>query len=341
MGEAARLALAASLLVLAGCMAAPDEPRPGSVEPPPATWISAHERDHPLTGRIWRGDEGAFTDGGCVIAALAGADFVLIGSKHDNPDHHRLQAWLVSALIARGRRPALAFEMLTSDQAPALDAYLAGHPGDAGGLGAAVGWDESGWPDWADYAPIAQAALDAGLPVVAADLAAPTVREVARLGLDALEPGLRARLDIDWPLDGATRAAMAEEMRESHCDMLPPEMAERMVTVQRARDAHMARTLADAAERPSLDGAVLITGTGHGRADRGVPSHLARLAPGRATVTIALVEAWAGGTDPGAYIERFGALTPPFDFVWFTPRWDLADPCEKYRDQLEGLKGES
>ena len=228
--------------------------------------------------------------------------------------------------------------MLTGDQVPALDAYLAGHPDDAGGLGAAVDWDARGWPDWADYAPIAQAALDAGLPVVATDLARLIVREVARLGIDALEPALRARLDIDWPLDEATHAAMAAEMRESHCDMLPAEMAERMVTVQRARDAHMARILADGADRPSLDGAVLITGTGHARADRGVPSHLARMPPGRSTVTIALVEAQAGSTDPSDYSEQFGAPAPPFDFVWFTPRWDLEDPCEKYRDQLEGLK---
>ena len=338
MGEVPRLTLAAYLLVLAGCMAAPDETGPETMEPPPTTWISAHERDHPLAGRIWRPDEGAFTDAGSVVAALAGAEFVLIGEKHDNPDHHRLQAWLVSALIARGRRPALSFEMLASDQVPALDAYLAGHPDDAGGLGAAVGWDESGWPDWGDYAPIAQAALDAGLPVLAADLAKPKVREVARLGLEALEPALRARLDIDRPLEETVRAAMAAEMHESHCDMLPMEMAERMVTVQRARDAHMASILADGAERPSLDGAVLITGTGHGRRDRGVPSHLARMTPGRSTVTIALVEAQAGSTDPSDYSEQFGAPAPPFDFVWFTPRWDLEDPCEKYREQLESLK---
>ena len=180
MGEVPRLTLAAYLLVLAGCMAAPDETGPETMEPPPTTWISAHERDHPLAGRIWRPDEGAFTDAGSVVAALAGAEFVLIGEKHDNPDHHRLQAWLVSALIARGRRPALSFEMLASDQVPALDAYLADHPDDAGGLGAAVGWDESGWPDWGDYAPIAQAALDAGLPVLAADLAKPKVRAECR-----------------------------------------------------------------------------------------------------------------------------------------------------------------
>lgn len=333
-----RSTLAASLLVLAGCMVAQGITEVGDMEPPPTTWISTHERDHPLAGRIWRPDEQTFADAASVVAALAGADFVLIGEKHDNPDHHRLQAWLVSALIAHGRRPALAFEMLTGDQVPALSTYLAEHPDDAGGLGTAVGWNARGWPDWAQYAPIAQAALDAGLPVVAADLAKPTVREVARLGVEALEPALRARLDIDWPLEEAMRAAMAAEMRESHCDMLPAEMAVRMVTVQRARDAHMASILVDGADRPSLDGAVLITGTGHGRRDRGVPWHLARMAPGRSTVTIALLETREERTDPSAYAEQTGTPTLPFDFVWFTPRWDLEDPCQKYREQLEGLK---
>ena len=52
------------------------------------------------------------------MADIAAArDFVLLGEKHDNPDHHRLQAWMIDALVARGRRPAIAMEMLDAEQA--------------------------------------------------------------------------------------------------------------------------------------------------------------------------------------------------------------------------------
>ena len=32
--------------------------------------------------------------------------FVMLGENHENEDHHRLQAWIVAALIGEGRRPA-------------------------------------------------------------------------------------------------------------------------------------------------------------------------------------------------------------------------------------------
>jgi len=28
----------------------------------------------------------------------------------------------------------------------------------------------------------------------------------------------------------------------------------------------------------------------------------------------------------------------PFDYVWFTPRVDESDPCEKFREQLEKMR---
>ena len=45
-----------------------------------------------------------------------------------------------------GRRPALGFEMLATDDAPAVIRYLARSPKDAAGLGDAVNWARSGWP---------------------------------------------------------------------------------------------------------------------------------------------------------------------------------------------------
>lgn len=317
-------------LLLAACASA--APPPGPV----SEWESRHGRGHPLVGRIWDVSESRFIDAGTLEERLARARFVLLGERHDNPDHHRLQARLVGAMIAAGRRPAVGFEMLTADQAPAVERFLATRPTDAAGLGPAVGWEKSGWPPWRDYQPIADAAVRAGLPIVAANLDRDGTRAVRREGLAALGPDLVRRLGLDRPLDPATRADMVEEAQESHCGQVPEAMVGPMIDVQRARDAYMAARLAEAGR---TDGAVLVTGSGHVRRDRGIPVYLAALVEGAPIASLILHEVSDRRADPRAYelrAERDGRVL--YHYAWFTPRWDDTDPCEKFRSSLERLR---
>ena len=88
----------------------------------------------------------------------------------------------------------------------------------------AVSWDKSGWPPWTDYAPIAQIALDAGLPIVATGLPRsrmralmkPPARRAGDGGAPAAEP-----LDEGTPLTPEQEASLRDELRESHCGHLP------------------------------------------------------------------------------------------------------------------------
>jgi uncharacterized iron-regulated protein len=294
-------------------------------------WESPVGREHPLVGRIWDVRAARFVDERTLGEGIRRGWFVLLGEKHDNADHHRLQARLVRALIAAGRRPAVLFEMLDADQAPALARYLAAHPADASGLDAAVDWKRSGWPDWAFYRPIAEAALDAGLPILAANLSRVTTRSLARDGLAALDLREAARLGLDRPLAPATDAQMAAEIREAHCGSASEAMVSRMVLVQRARDAEMGERMA-AAGRDG--GAVLIAGFGHVRRDRGVPADLERRVPGARIVSVAFLEVSAGEVEPGAYAAGFERDVLPYDYVRFTPRVDDLDPCEKFKEEL-------
>ncbi|MFQ5773507.1 MAG: ChaN family lipoprotein [Kiloniellaceae bacterium] len=307
-------------------------------DPPAPPWVAEVGRDHPLAGRIWRPAQARFVEPGALVEALAGARYVLLGEKHDNADHHRLQAWLLARLIARGRAPAVAFEMFASDQQPALEAYLAAHPGDAAGLGAAVGWDKTGWPDWARYRPIAQAALDADAPILAANLSRATIQSVAKEGVAALGAARVRALGLERAMPAALAARMHAQIVASHCDQLPESMIGPMTTVMRARDAHMAGVLIRGARMAGRDGAVLITGKGHARTDYGVPFHLRRLAPGEAAASLALVEVAEDEADPAAYAARFGAQALPFDFVWFTARAQRKEPCEEFAEQLRRAK---
>ncbi len=316
-----RLAAALALL-MAGLFAASAGAEPGAPAPG-APWVSEHARGHPLAGRIWQPAGRRFVEPEAVVAALVEARYGLLGEKHDNADHHRIQAWLVGRMIARGRTPAVAFEMFTSEQEPALAAYLAAHPKDAAGIGPALGWAETGWPDWTIYQPIAQAALDGSAPILAAKppREAPDAERAAILGLDR-------------PLPEGFATVMRENIVESHCGQLPESMIEPMVRVMAAWDAHMADILLRAAAREGRDGAVLIAGTGHARNDQGAPFHLRRLEPEARIMSLGLVEVVQETREATAYAARFGVDVLPFDFVWFTPVADPEDPCAKFADPL-------
>jgi len=294
-------------------------------------WESPVEKTHPLVGRIWDVKAGSFIPEDTLVARLVASKFILLGERHDNPDHHALQAKLMRALVAAGRRPALGFEMLATDDAPAVARYLARSPKDAAGLGDAVNWSRSGWPEWRFYQPIAQAALDANVPIVATNLSKAATEAVRRNGLPGLGPTLTTQLRLSEPMP-ETRLVMARELRDSHCGQMPDNAIDRMVDIQWARDARIAASLARGGQR---DGGVLIAGAGHVRRDRGVPIHLALQAPGATIASVAFVEVDAAGTKPGDYAARFGAEALPFDYVWFTPKVDDADPCEKLKKATE------
>ncbi len=326
--------LAVLVLVLQGSSAAASAPAP-----PGPPWVSELDRDHPLTGRIWQPTDANFVDPDRLATALEGAQFLLLGEKHDNVDHHRIQAWVLETLISRGRRPAVALEMLNSTQEAPLAAHLAAHPGDAAGIGAAVGWAETGWPAWETYQPIAQAALAGGAPILAANLPRRTIRAIVREGIEALGPGRVATLGLNRdPLTGENRSLMRTEIIESHCNQLPDSMIDPMVTVMTARDAHMADAMLRGAAMAGRDGAVLIAGNGHARFDHGGPLYLARRAPGQRILSLGLLEVSEELREPEAYAARFNAERLPFDFVWFTPRVDDQDPCEKFAAPLRGAR---
>ncbi len=307
----------------------------GAAGAPGAPWVSRYETGHPLAGRIWDTNAARFVAPEAVTAALAGARFVLLGESHDNADHHRIQAWLVAEMFAAGRRPALAFEMFASDRQAALDAYLAKRPKDAAGIGAAVNWSKSGWPDWERYQPIAQAALDGGAALLAADLPRALRRKLARDGISALGAERIAALGLDRPLPEVLAGSLHREIAASHCGQLPESMIGPMATVMTARDARMAEVMRHGAELAGHDSAVLIAGKGHTRNDRAVPFHLRRVEATAAIVSLGLFEVTEGVDDPAGYANFLGNGALPFDFVWFTPIADPEDPCAKFAEQLK------
>jgi uncharacterized iron-regulated protein len=197
--------------------------------------------------------------------------------------------------------------------------------GAAGDIGPAIGWSRLGWPEWEIYRPVFEAAGEAY--IAGAGVATPEILRSMGEGAAAAWGAGAASVGLDQPLPEAEQEAAEAEMVAAHCDMLPARAAPGMVEAQRLRDASFARaTLRAAGEDGGL--AVLVTGNGHARTDRGVPVYLARLRDGLAVHALGQVEVRPGADTLAAYGEL------PYDFVWFSKGVeDRPDPCEAFRDR--------
>ncbi|MBY6119502.1 ChaN family lipoprotein [Mameliella alba] len=228
--------------------------------------------------------------------ALADPDIVILGEVHDNPDAHIGQARALETL----QPTAVVFEMLTPDDARRADQDRDQIP--------AI-WGNSGWPDYALYAPVFDA-LGAAR-IVGAAAPRENVRAVFGDGAAALVGSDASRFGLDAPLPGAQQTQREEMQFEAHCRAMPREMMAGMVEVQRYRDAVFARAALEALDRYGPPVAV-IAGNGHARTDWGIPAMIARAAPEVTTHATGFVE---------------GTADMPFDTVTIIPPAERDDPC--------------
>ena len=243
-----------------------------------------------------------------IVAAGAEADVVLLGEVHDNPRHHAVQAEVLAVLSPA----ALVFEMISADEAARITPDIAP---DAARLSDVLNWSASGWPDFADYAPLF--AFGADLPVYGAEIGRDSAQAAFEAGAAEVFSGEPARFGLDRALPEAEQAAREADQLAAHCDALPPELLPGFVEAQRLRDASLARATleAHAAHGPPV---AVITGNGHARRDWGVPALLAIAEPGLEVVAVGQFEAAPEGE-------------VPFDLWTVAEPVDRADPCAAFR----------
>ena len=302
------------------------------------SWSAELHRDHSLVGKIWSANERKFISVGDMAALLRQARFVLLGEIHDNPDHHRLQAWAIRTVGKGGRKPAVVMEMLSDGQAPAIRKF---HQDSehccrlvlARDFFKAVNWSESGWPSAEIYQPIVEAALGVHARLAPGSVTNQQLRAVARADAEQMTKGLAGRLGLAQKLPPALAKDLRQELKESHCKMLPERALPAMVRVQRLRDAVMADRLVQAKRH-----AVLIAGNGHVRADRGVPLWLRKYAPRQSIIVVTQAEVEPGRTDPRTYGPHSPVSGWATDVIWFTPRTKRPDPCEEMKRHMRARK---
>ena len=238
-----------------------------------------------------------------------GADVVFLGELHDNAGHHARQA----AHVAELQPTALVFEMLTQAQADSVTPELVA---DAVALEAALGWAESGWPDFAMYYPIFAAAP--GAAIYGAAVPRDAARGAMQNGMVSAFRGDAELYGLTAPLPEAEQEAREALQLAAHCDAMPEEMLPVLVDIQRLRDAELAYSSVEAFETHGGP-VVVITGNGHARKDWGAPVYLMAAAP--AVSVLSLGQAETGSGPPSGV----------FDVVEMSPPADRGDPCAAFR----------
>ena len=280
------------VLAIGGCQA--------SLPPLPA-WQSSEGRTHAELGKIVDLSNEQAISPETLVQRLADAPRVLVGEKHDNPDHHALQLWLLRALQGQRTQGSLLLEMLQPSQQSRVD-KLVGQPLPED-LPKALAWQE-GW-DWQLYGPIVTEALQHRVTLLAANLSPDEMRQAYR------QPAPVQGEKSNAP---AVKAALLEQVRAGHCGMLPENQLPAMLAVQQQRDRRMAERL-QAAPQPAL----LFAGAYHVRKDLGIPLHLADLGASGESKVLLLAEV-------GERVEPGEA-----DYVWYTAAMPEQDYCAQLR----------
>lgn len=284
-------------VLLAGCQAQ---------FPPLPQWQLTEGLDDPSVGQIIESSTGRVLASRELVQRLGAAPRVLVGEKHDNADHHALQQWLLRAMESQREQGSLLLEMLVPSQQARVDEVqrrlLAGERVE--NPPRELAW-QSGW-GWSLYGPLVIERLRQPTPLLAANLDRAEIMAVYRQA-PALPVGRSTAPEV--------QQALREDIRESHCGLLPESQLPAMLAVQQQRDRRMAERLRQA-QTPSL----LLAGAFHVRKDLGVPLHLADLGEPQPVV---LILAEAGSVVPAEQA----------DYVWYTP----ATPPEDYCAKLRGL----
>jgi uncharacterized iron-regulated protein len=283
--------------------------------------------DHPLVDKIWDVRGQRFIDRAQLARRLLQSDYVLLGETHDNISHHRHEAWVLDTLAAGGRSAAVAFEMIDATQGELL-ADKRFTSTDA--LIQLLDHVRTTWDYDRQYRPVFDSALRAGFRIVPASLDRQAISGIIRNGAQQIPPPLKARMDAH-PLDKAQLDSLRGEVEVSHCGMLNPKMVSAMMLTQRVKDAGMAQRLV---AQTGVASRVLVAGSGHVRTDRGVPLYLPPQAGAGTVLAVAWLEVAADVDTVQAYTRYWGDERLPFDYVWFTPRVERADPCESLRRHM-------
>ncbi len=211
-----------------------------------------------------------------ALPALIAADVVYLGERHDSVADHEAQLAIIEALYAENANVAIALEMFQRPFQPVLDRYLAGEITEAALVEQTEYEQRWGFP-WELYAPIVRFAKAHQLPLIALNAPTEVVRQVARQGLDDLEPQDLAYIpplaDLDMGND-AYRTLVLQVLgaHGSHGNFNP----DYFFAAQVVWDETMAERIAEFRTIHPETQIIVLAGQGHVTFGYGIPDRVAR-----------------------------------------------------------------
>ncbi|MFW2371763.1 MAG: ChaN family lipoprotein [Gammaproteobacteria bacterium] len=285
------------------------------------------DEDHPLVGKIWDVNQAVFIDQEQLQSQILKSRYLLLGETHDNISHHEHQAEIIASLKNSESTASIHFEMIDDRQYETAGLAKAGSVDE---LMAKLKQTESGWQYEQMYAVVFEQVLQAGYELLPANVSHGVIRKIIKQGEKQVPEDI-TKLLTDVSLSSDQRLELEQEVISGHCNALPAKMISPMILAQRVRDAMMSLSLL----RSDKEHRVLIAGSGHVRNDRGVPIYLAARDPKASIITIGFTEVIEDNYHVDGYTERWGTASMPFDYVWFTPRFNRDDPCEQFSRMLK------
>jgi uncharacterized iron-regulated protein len=324
--------LAAGLLALTGCA-----PRPEPV-------------GDPLVERIFRVADVREISPNELLDAMAAADVVYLGEKHDSARQHEQQLEILKQLVERGLRPALGFEVFAVEQTSELVSYVTAKSGGHGAgdedalrrkLRVGLGWDDEDSQSWRSYGPLLEFAREHGLTVFGADLGRALRQRISRVGVAGLGNVERGLLRPSNYEDPDYEALMRNRLKATHCGFGSDEYLGRLYDNWVARNDTMAAAVIQTIEQESGKPVVLVLGAGHIQHGMGVYERVSALRAGVRQVNLGLRELLLEPWPVEHYVQptefegmRFG---PDHDYLWFSAPADEpgADPCEAFLEHMK------
>ncbi len=234
---------------------------PGKIKIPDLPAIPAL----PADGPVIISSQGAAAAGTAeLFEALASAEFVYVGERHDQASHHLTQLEVLKGVRARRPGVCLGLEMLDFTQQATLDQYLSGAMSEADFK---AFWQKAWGYSFDIYRPLLDYARREGIAVRALNAPISVVRQVAKGGLSSLSAQQRALIPaVINPIRDPRYLAYVRKSLSEHGPMDPVREA-RMLEAMAVWNETMADSLLKAAASGPV---VTAVGMGHVLYDAGI-----------------------------------------------------------------------
>ncbi|MDH5572561.1 MAG: ChaN family lipoprotein [Gammaproteobacteria bacterium] len=287
-------------------------------------------KDHILIDKIWDVKQQQYITVSQLYPRLIESKYLFLGETHDNISHHQHQAEIINYFSRVKADASVHYEMIDDIQ---YDSFRKLKIESADQLITILEKVEKGWDYSVMYRPVFEQTLQAGYKIYSANLNRTSVRHIFKEGEEKIPANIKQQMD-KVSLTEKQIQSMRDDVIEGHCHNIPESMINPMILSQRVRDASMSLSLLKSKSAHRL----LITGSGHARNDRGAPVYIDANNKQNDLVSIGFIEVIKDKYTPEEYIKRWGDDTLPFDYVWFTPRFDRDDPCVGFVEHIKKAK---